>query len=227
MSLLKDKDHILNYICTFEDDHNIYIVSTLFDESIDLKRYMNLNPLPEFTTLVDIMHQITLGCKCISEHNICHLDLKPSNIVISFTPALHVIIVDFGLSRKINTRGVRQGTHNYISPDMINRLDIDARTDIYSLGFVFFNILSGGHTRGTLIDYLVGKRTTTEEMHTFIGNKTSHDTILPLIPTYINEIYLHLIDLIIRMISYDKMYRPYYNEILTTVLKHKFADKIS
>src|SRR6266550_1632813 len=81
---------------------------------------------------------------------IIHRDIKPENILLS---AGHAIVADFGIARAIDLAGVRQltrtgssspGTPAYMSPEqLLSDSDIDGRTDIYSLGCVLFEMLTG------------------------------------------------------------------------------------
>jgi serine/threonine protein kinase/Tfp pilus assembly protein PilF len=81
---------------------------------------------------------------------IIHRDIKPENILLS---AGHAIVADFGIARAIDLAGVRQltrtgssspGTPAYMSPEqLLSESDIDGRTDIYSLGCVLYEMLTG------------------------------------------------------------------------------------
>jgi serine/threonine protein kinase/tetratricopeptide (TPR) repeat protein len=81
---------------------------------------------------------------------IIHRDIKPENILLSAT---HAVVADFGIARAIDLAGVRQltrtgmhspGTPAYMSPEqLLNEREIDARSDIYSLGCVFYEMLTG------------------------------------------------------------------------------------
>jgi serine/threonine-protein kinase len=87
---------------------------------------------------------------CAHEQGIIHRDIKPENILLS---AGHPMIADFGVARAIDLAGVRQltrtgvgtpGTPAYMSPEqMLADKPIDQRTDIYSLGCVLYEMLTG------------------------------------------------------------------------------------
>src|SRR2546422_5832099 len=81
---------------------------------------------------------------------IIHRDIKPENILLSGT---HAIVADFGIARAISAAGSLTltqagqpiGSPGYMSPEQAMALgDLDARTDIYSLGCVLFEMLAGG-----------------------------------------------------------------------------------
>ena len=82
---------------------------------------------------------------------IIHRDIKPSNILLAetFDGCDRALILDFGLARafdqqEITRPGARIGTPRYMSPEMVRGEAIDERTDIYSLGVTFHEMLSGG-----------------------------------------------------------------------------------
>ncbi|MEG4516465.1 MULTISPECIES: ATP-binding sensor histidine kinase [unclassified Microcoleus] len=95
--------------------------------------------------------KITRALGDIHQHNIIHKDINPSNIIINSTTGL-VQIIDFGISTVLNRENptlknpnVLEGTLSYISPEQTGRMNraIDYRTDFYSLGVTFYELLTG------------------------------------------------------------------------------------
>ena len=103
-------------------------------------------PLPR---AVPIMAQLCEALQAAHSANVVHRDLKPQNILVSESD--HVFISDFGLAKSIEpaltgvTRtGAILGTPKYMSPEQVQGKPVDHRTDIYSLGLIFYEILTGG-----------------------------------------------------------------------------------
>ncbi|MEG4496460.1 ATP-binding sensor histidine kinase [Microcoleus sp. F10-C6] len=95
--------------------------------------------------------KITRALGHLHQHNIIHKDINPSNIIINSTTGL-VQIIDFGISTVLNRENptlknpnVLEGTLSYISPEQTGRMNraIDYRTDFYSLGVTFYELLTG------------------------------------------------------------------------------------
>ncbi len=78
--------------------------------------------------------------------NVIHRDVKPANILVAYTGA--VKIMDFGIARILERahqtrQGYLVGTLEYMSPEQIQGIEVDARSDIYSLGIVLYEMLTG------------------------------------------------------------------------------------
>lgn len=95
-----------------------------------------------------ILEQITGALTLAHEQNIVHRDIKPSNIHLGKTGEIFVKVLDFGIA-KVTTSAANAvasriaGTFAYMPPEQIEGKIIDARTDIYALGILLFQMLSG------------------------------------------------------------------------------------
>ena len=93
-----------------------------------------------------IVRQVAEGLQAAHEKGIVHRDLKPGNILID--SAGHAVITDFGVARSLDRDGLTRaggivGTPDYLSPEQVAGDPVDGRADIYALGIVFFEALSG------------------------------------------------------------------------------------
>ena len=103
------------------------------------------------TEILSLAIRITDILGLIHKQNIIHMDINPSNII--FNPNNdHIRIIDFGLStrlskekREVRGLGFMKGTSPYISPEQTGRMNrsVDYRTDMYSLGVTFYEMLTG------------------------------------------------------------------------------------
>lgn len=95
---------------------------------------------------VPILRQIARGCSAIHELGIVHRDLKSQNVIVDEHGA--VAIVDFGLARwnlggGFTLDSIILGTPQYMSPEQASGKTVDSRTDIYSIGIIAFEALTG------------------------------------------------------------------------------------
>ncbi len=95
---------------------------------------------------IDWMLHISGGLKAAHSRNIVHRDIKPENVMV--TPDNRIKIMDFGLAKLkgsagLTKTGVSLGTLSYMSPEQAQGIKTDHRTDIWSLGVVFFEMLTG------------------------------------------------------------------------------------
>ncbi len=96
--------------------------------------------------IVDIAVQICDGLAAAHEAGVVHRDLKPANVLVE--PAGRVVITDFGIARSANddrltADGGLLGTLAYMAPEQIKGQPADARTDLYAIGLIVYEMLTG------------------------------------------------------------------------------------
>ena len=136
-------------ICTIHDveqtdDHRLFIVMDCY-EGESLRQMIERGPLP-IETAVDIATQVAQGLAKAHEAGIVHRDIKPANIMIGKDGIVR--IVDFGLAKlsgqtMLTKSGSIVGTAAYMSPEQTRGEKVDHRTDIWSLGVVLYEMLTG------------------------------------------------------------------------------------
>ncbi|HET7565065.1 MAG TPA: serine/threonine-protein kinase [Gemmatimonadaceae bacterium] len=98
---------------------------------------------------VDITCEVAAGLECAHRHGVIHRDIKPENILLADG---HAIVADFGIARAVTAvgddqltqSGITLGTPTYMSPEQAAAdRHLDARSDIYSLGCVLYEMLAG------------------------------------------------------------------------------------
>ena len=125
-------------------------------EGQDLRSLVRTEKVIEPIRACDLVIQICDGLQAAHEANLVHRDLKPSNVMIvkDHRGASWVKILDLGLAKIIggqtdlksitlDTAGMLVGTPAYMSPEQVAGAAVDGRADLYSVGVVFFELLTG------------------------------------------------------------------------------------
>lgn len=138
--------HLVRIFDIGHHDRDVYLVMELV-EGGTLASLLDNGPLSEAETL-RIARQVLIALRTLHAAGIIHRDIKPSNLLID--PSGIVKLADFGLSLRLQSKDTRAtvantivGTVEYISPEQALGGTIDERTDLYALGVVIFEMLTG------------------------------------------------------------------------------------
>ncbi len=120
-----------------------YIVMEYVD-GIELKAYLQSNTVIPVQFATAICLQVLEALNQAHRHGVVHRDIKPANIIILANGAVKVS--DFGVARldtsDLTTTGCIVGTPNYMSPEGLLGQTVDARSDLYSVGVVYYELLT-------------------------------------------------------------------------------------
>jgi serine/threonine protein kinase len=175
---------LLDYL---EDEKGMYLIME-YVEGEPLDDYIKnvTGPMPE-ERVIPIITEILNAVGYAHDNNIVHRDIKPANVIISKNGT--VKILDFGIARilgdgnkNLTKTGTQMGTIFYMSPEQVQGKPADFRSDIYSLGVTFYQMLTGLNPYGGL--------TTEYEVYTKIIQETlpPPQDVYPGVPEYFSSI---------------------------------------
>jgi len=130
-----------------KDGDLLYLAMELL-EGESLEQRMRRTPRPELRELLRVFREIAAGLSVIHSHGLIHRDIKPSNIFLEGENG-RVRILDFGLARsssskiQLTRKGDILGTPAYMSPEQARGEQVDARSDLFSLGCVMYAVCTG------------------------------------------------------------------------------------
>ncbi|HVB31100.1 MAG TPA: serine/threonine-protein kinase [Gemmatimonadaceae bacterium] len=135
------------------EDGLVYVVMPFVEGEILSDRNNRLGHIPVDDT-VRLVKDMAAGLQVAHELKIVHRDLKPENIMVCKRPdgTDYAVVMDFGLAKerragaelqKLTATGIILGTPEFMSPEQLRGKPLDARTDIYSLALLTYEMLTG------------------------------------------------------------------------------------
>jgi eukaryotic-like serine/threonine-protein kinase len=137
--------HIVGVIDAGEDENRPYIVFEYVEGQTLKDRIRQLGRLPVDESLAYAI-EIARALGCAHSHDIVHRDVKPQNVLID--PEGSAKVTDFGIARSLRDDGLTAdgrvlGTTDYVSPEQALGHEVNGQSDIYSLGVVLYEMLTG------------------------------------------------------------------------------------
>jgi serine/threonine-protein kinase len=126
------------------DDGRLFMALALYDGET-LRSRLGREGRVSVGDAIDIAQQIAAGLHAAHTAGFVHRDLKPANVMLLNDGGVRIL--DFGLAKardqSLSTTSVRLGTVSYMSPEQIRAGDIDGRADLWALGIVLYEMLTG------------------------------------------------------------------------------------
>lgn len=190
------------------EDRGMHYITMEYVRGEDLKSLIRRVKKIPATTVISIAKQICEGLSEAHRLGVIHRDLKPSNIMIDKEG--NARIMDFGIARLVKEKGITGegiviGTPEYMSPEQAEGEDVDQRSDIYSLGVILYEMVTGR------VPF---------EGDTALGIAMKHKSEKPIDPKTVNaDIPFELSRLILTCLEKEKDNRYKSAEELLSVLK--------
>jgi len=146
--LLAQKITHKNVVRIFDigEDRGTAFITMDFIEGVSLKDVIEKRGKFTPPDAVTMIREIARALESAHSEGVIHRDLKPQNIMIEGDQ--HVVVMDFGIAGSAESSGATQtgsllGTPDYMSPEQARMEEVDARSDIFSLGLIFYEMLTG------------------------------------------------------------------------------------
>ena len=126
--------------------NGLYYVSMEYFGGTNLKEHLKRSGPLSLLGAYQILSQMCSGLEAAHSQGVIHRDLKSQNVMVG--PSSQIKIIDFGLARSVHLEGMTatgliMGTPEYMSPEQVSGKHVDERADIYALGVILFEMLTG------------------------------------------------------------------------------------
>ena len=128
------------------EEHDLAYIAMEYLHGEDLVKYTHKGKLFPLSGVLNIITQVADALDYAHKNNVVHRDIKPANIML-LKDTDKIKVTDFGIARITSSSktktGVVLGTPSYMSPEQVSGKKLDGRSDIFSLGVVLFEMLTG------------------------------------------------------------------------------------
>jgi len=166
------------------ESEGIRFVTMQLVEGEDLEGLLKREGRMPLDRVLDIFRQICKGLEAAHEQDVVHRDLKPQNIMLD--GAGQVFLTDFGLAKSLQQTAMTQagellGTPFYMSPEQVKGQPVDRRSDIYSLGVILYELVTGRvpFSQGSMFEVMMQRLQQTPQPVTELN---------PDVPSYLKNI---------------------------------------
>ena len=144
-----DHPHIVPIFKAGDEDDALFLAMR-YVEGTDLAKLLRDGGALDPRRAIDLLEQVAEALDAAHEKGLVHRDVKPSNVLVAVAGGKeHCYLADFGLTKRtgslsgISAPGDVVGTLEYVAPEQITGDDVEARADLYSLGCVLYECLTG------------------------------------------------------------------------------------
>ena len=205
-----------------EDERGLFIVMEHVQGN-SLEKILNENADPiEPKATLQILWRLAGALYSVHSAGIIHRDIKPANIIIS--DGLRPRIADFGVAASLTGQtSMLLGTTKYMAPELVSGAGFDGRADIYSLGFIAYEMLAGrAKFKEIFADVVRDKHSESLRWMKWHSNKSVQAPKLNLVNPAVPEA---LADIVARMLAKDPAERFESMEALGRAIKTQFSPK--
>jgi serine/threonine protein kinase len=144
---LLNHPHIVT-VFEFGEDEGLHYLAMEFVPGEELETIIRARKTPK-ADLLEVLAQVCEGLAYAHEHGVIHRDIKPANILVTRQgKRLRAKLMDFGVAQVgpsgLTQAGTWMGTVSYMAPEYLDTGKADARSDMFALGVILYEILTGG-----------------------------------------------------------------------------------
>ncbi|HET8832946.1 MAG TPA: serine/threonine-protein kinase [Casimicrobiaceae bacterium] len=139
--------HHPNIVAIYEygEAENVAYIAMEYVDGIGLREYLNRKARFELSQVIAILTQLLAALEFAHAQGVVHRDIKPANLILA--PGGELKVADFGIARidasNMTMTGMVMGTPSYMAPEQCQGLPSDHRADLFSVGVVLYELLTG------------------------------------------------------------------------------------